>query len=294
MSPLDWSLDPLDVLLSVDHVEFDTSGGELALNLYATLASSESQLTVVGDCTVLTDLDEACAVQLPTTAIQVSMAIEIVESGGAFDVTVGDPAFEISPLGNPLSDCTLSSAVGTMLGQDPELLSNLIEELVAPELDALGPTLEEPLEEALAQLQIETSLDLLGTPLDVSLYPSAFSIDENGLVLGLGAEVVPGAISDCVDSSAGSELREDGWPDFGSTAPDSELPYDAGLFVSADFLDQALYSVWASGALCLDAGLAMLQLGVEVDGEVVREDVERCSVVGEAAARDGRPARLER
>ena len=252
--PLDWALDELDIQLSIDHVAIDTSAGDIALTIYATLASSASQLTVSGDCTVLTDLDEVCAVELPTTAIQVAMAIEIEEDEGVFDVTVGDPSFDISPLGNPLSDCTFASAVGTMLGQDPELLSNLIESLVAPELEALGPTIEEPLEDALSQLQIETSLDLLGTPLDVSLYPSALTLDETGLVLGLGAEVVPGAISDCVDTSGVIDLRETGWPAYGPTAPGSSLPYDAGLYVSADFLDQALYSVWASGALCLDAG----------------------------------------
>jgi len=252
--PLDWSLDQLDILLSIDHVAIDTTDGDIALTIYATMASTASELTVTGDCTVLTELDEVCDVELPTTAIQVSMGIEIVEIEGAFDVTVADPTVDISPLGNPLSDCTFASAIGTMLGQDPLLLSGLIESLVAPELDALGPTIEEPLEDALSQLQIETSLDLLGTTLDVEVYPTALTMDETGLVLGLGATVTPGAISDCVDPSSGIELRDAGWPAFGPTAPGSSLPYDAGLFVGADFLDQALFSVWASGALCLDAG----------------------------------------
>ncbi|HCH62879.1 MAG TPA: hypothetical protein DFR83_08750, partial [Deltaproteobacteria bacterium] len=95
---------------------------------------------------------------------------------------------------------------------------------------------------------------LLGTPLDVALYPTALTLDEQGLLLGLGAELVPGTISDCVDSSAGSALAEVGWPTLDRTAPDSSLPYDAGVYIGADFLDHALYTVWASGALCLDAG----------------------------------------
>ena len=117
----------LDVFLSVDHVGIDTTNGDIAIALYATLDSSASALTVEGDCTVLTDLDETCGLQLPTTAMNVTMAVDITESAGVFDVTVSDPVFDVSPVGNPLSDCTFASAVGTgMLGQDAELLSNLI------------------------------------------------------------------------------------------------------------------------------------------------------------------------
>lgn len=254
VTPLGWSLEPLDLLLTIDHVELDTAAGGIDLTLFATLSSGSSSLTVAGDCTVLTDLDETCGLELPTTAMQVTMDVDMVETDGVFDVTVTNPTFDISPIGNPLSDCTFASAVGTMLGQDERLLGDLIASLIAPELDALGPSLEAPLEDALNSLEIETSLDLLGTPLDVSLYPSALVMDEDGLALGLGAAFVPGSISDCVDSSAGSSLRETGWPELGPTAPDSDLPYDAGILLGADLVDHALYTVWASGALCLDAG----------------------------------------
>jgi len=253
-SPLDWSLDPFDIVFTIDHVELNTESGGIDLELYATLSSSPSALTVQGDCTVLTGLDETCGLELPVTAMQVTMDVDIAEADGVFDVTVTNPTFDISPIGNPLSDCTFASAVGTMLGQDEALLADLIANLVAPELDALGPTLEQPIEDTLNSLQIETSLDLLGTPLDLTLYPSALVLDENGLALGLGAEVTPGAVSDCVDSSAGSDLFPAGWPEVGPTAPDSVLPYDAGILIGANLIDHALYTVWASGALCLDAG----------------------------------------
>ena len=278
-TPLDWSLDALDIELTVDEVAIDTSAGGIDLSLYATLRSSASSLTVVGDCTVLTDLDEVCGLELPTTAMQVTMAIDIVEDEGVFDVTVTDPTFDISPLGNPLSDCTFASAVGTMLGQDPALLSNLIASLIAPELEALGPSLEAPLEDTLNGLQIATSVDLLGTPLDIDLYPTALTMDDAGLVLGLGAQLTPGAVSDCVDSSSGSALRESGWPAFGETAPDSDLPYDAGVFLGAGFIDHALFNVWASGALCLDAGALAADLipgGLNTDflGPLLGEEFE--------------------
>jgi hypothetical protein len=278
-TPLDWSLDPVDVYLSIDEVGIDTTAGDIVISVYATLASSASALTVLGDCTVLTDLDETCGLELPTTAMNITMNVDITETDGVFDVTVTDPAFDISPVVNPLSDCTFASAVGTILGQDPELLSTLIASLVAPELAALGPSLEAPLEDALNGLQLDSSVDLLGTPLDISLYPSALTLDEQGLVLGLGAELVPGSVSDCVDSSAGSDLAEVGWPTLDGTAPDSTLPYDAGIFLGADFLDHALYTVWASGALCLDAGALAADFipgGLNTDflGALLGEDFE--------------------
>ena len=252
--PLDWSLDALDLLVSIDEVAMTTADGRLQLDLYMTLGSTPSSLEVVGDCTVITDLDEVCGVELPTTALRASFGLQIDESEGVFDVTVDSTELYVSPVGNPLSDCTFASAIGTVLGQDPELISNLLLSFVEPELTGLGPTIESSLEDALNGLNIATTVDLLGTSLDIEVYPSLLELEGRGLVLGLGAEVVPGSVSTCVDSSAGSTLFESGWPAFSETAGDSALPVDASVLVGADFLDHTLYTVWATGLLCIDAG----------------------------------------
>lgn len=261
--PLDWSLDALDLLVTIDEAAMVTADGRLDLDVYMTLGSTASTLTVVGDCTVLTDLDEDCGVELPTTALRASFGMQLTETEGVFDVVVDSTELYVSPVGNPLSDCTFASAIGTVLGQDPELISNLLLTFVEPELEGLGPTIETALEDGLNSLNIETSVDLLGTSLDVALYPTLLELEGQGLVLGLGAEVVPGAVSECVDSSAGSTLFETGWPEFSETAGDSAFPVDASILVGADFLDHTLYTVWAAGLLCIDAG-ALLQdaLGV--------------------------------
>lgn len=252
--PLDWELGALDLLVSIDEVAMTTESGRLQLDLYMTLGSTESTLAVLGDCTVITDLDETCGVELPTTALRASFGLGISESEGVFDVVVDSTELYVSPVGNPLSDCTFASAIGTVLAQDPELISNLLLSFVEPELSGLGPTIEEALEDGLNSLNIATSLDLLGTSLDLEIYPSLLELEGQGLVLGLGAEVVPGAVSDCVDSSAGSVLYDSGWPAFSETAGDSALPVDASILVGADFLDHTLYTVWATGLLCIDAG----------------------------------------
>ncbi|MBL8617672.1 MAG: hypothetical protein JNM72_18840 [Deltaproteobacteria bacterium] len=251
--PLDWALAPLDMQLSVDEVRLDPSSGALLVTLYVTLSSSASTLTVVGDCSVLTDLDESCAVELPTTALQVDLALAISESAGVFTATASPATLSVSPIGNPLDGCVFASAIGTMLGQDPLLISDLIEEAAAPSLDGLGPTLEAGVEDSLNALRIDTTVALLDTTLALSLAPSLLELSERGLVLGLGAEITPSTLSDCVDSSGGSSIGG-GWPELSETAGDTSLPYDAGLLLGADFIDHTLFSAWASGALCLDAG----------------------------------------
>ncbi len=254
-TPLLWSIDALDVRLSTDFVDISTRDGQLFLKLYLTMDSTASTVTVAGDCTVLTDLEEECALQLPTTAMEAAVSLSLAQlADGRIDATVDEITLDISPINNPLADCLLASAVGTLLGQDPEALSKLIEDLVAPELEGLGPTLEEALEDALGAASLETEVDLLGTPLTVAIEPTLLALDERGLVLGLGAEAYAPAYSDCVDWSAGSDLFEVGWPDLDETAGSTSLPHDAALMVSADFIDQLLFTAWAAGLLCIDAG----------------------------------------
>jgi hypothetical protein len=253
--PLTWALDALDVFLSTDDVVIETADGRLDLTLTMTLDSSASAVTVSGDCTVLTDLDEICDLQLPTTAVEanIGMAIALGEDG-AVDATVDSVTFDVSPVGNPLDGCLLSSAVGTLLGQDPEALSLLIEDLVAPQLSELGPTLESAVEDGLGGLALQTELDALGTPLQVEVAPTLVALDERGLLLGLGGGLTSTGWSTCVDWTAGSDVGETAWVDVDGTAGSTSLPHDAALLVGADFIDQLLFSAWAAGLLCIDAG----------------------------------------
>ena len=252
--PLAYDMGDLSVLISVDEVKLDTADGRLVLSLIGGLSSTATELEVVGDCSAFEDFDEVCGVELPLTAFEARVGLEIVEAEGAFDVVVDEVSFELSPIGNPLSDCTLADAFGTVIGLNADALSDLLEGLVAPSLEDLGTTVEEALEPVLNELDLETELDLLGATLTLSMYPSLVQLDERGMVLGLGAIIDVGEASSCVDTSGGSQLTESGWPDFAETAGGTSLEPDIGLYIGKDFGDHLLYSVWASGALCLDAG----------------------------------------
>jgi len=252
-APLMFSLGDMEMFLTAQSIELDTSNGILDFWFYMTMSSTATTLDVSGDCTFLTDLEETCGVELPVTAITLHLpvAMEIVD--GAFDVTSEDLEFSISPVGNMLSGCILSDAIGTLLNQDENAISDMIYSLVLPALaDATGD-IDEAIEEALEAINISTDLAIGDANLGIELFPSDLTLSENGLGIGLGARVTPDSINSCVtEPGDGSNTLGGSWPVLGDTAPDSSLPYDVGLLINRDFADHLLWNLWAAGGLCLD------------------------------------------
>lgn len=284
--PLYYELGELEILLTVDEASLVASEGRLDLDVYGTLASTESQFLVQGDCSVLTDLDETCLLELPTTALSAHVGMTLEELDGTFDVTVDSTSVEMSPIGNPVSDCTLASAVGTLLGQDESAISDLVLSYVEPELETLPELIEEPLEEALDSLVMSTELTLGATPMYLDLEPTQVELGESGIILGFGA-TVDLEPSDCVDTSGGSEYVGAEWPDFAETVPGSALAYDAGVYLGRDFVDHLLYAVWGSGILCQEVS--------DLGGTAVSTSLFD-AFMGESWAElfpEARPARLE-
>jgi hypothetical protein len=178
--------------------------------------------------------------------------LAITEVEGVFDVTVDDLSITISPINNPLSDCTLASVTGTLLGQDPAAISNLLLSFIEPELVGLDETIAQSLEDALNSLTLQTPLELGGIPMELSLYPSRLDLGDEGVILGFGAQIDAEGTAECVDASEGSPFADSPWPTFGPTPEGSSLNYDAGVVISRDFVDHLLWALWASGTLCID------------------------------------------
>lgn len=247
--PLTYDVGDFALQISADDVQIVPSEGRLDLWLYGTLGSTSSTLSVTGNCTVLTGLAEVCTLALPTTALSAHLGLAISQVDGVFTATADDLSISISPINNPLSGCTLASAIGTLLGQNPEFFNDLLLSYVEPELPALLPTIEEALTEALNSLQLETELALGDATLGIQVAPSRLELGDDGVILGMSA-TVDGVVSDCVDAGDGSDFSGAAWPEFGETAPGSALKYDAGVVIGQDLLDHVLYAVWASGLLC--------------------------------------------
>lgn len=279
-TPLSYALDATDLLLVAENVDLRTQDGALDITIYMTLASTPAQLTVQGDCSFLQDLDEVCDVEIPTTLVvlDMSMALELVEGEDGLphvEATVSDPTFEVSPIGNPLDNCVLANAIGTLLNTDEAILSNLVTSLVEPELAGIGADLETTVEDALDSLVVDTSFALGAAELDLMLYPTLLELGDAGLVLGLGGSALPSQTSDCVEDPGGSVFNDAPWPDFNDTAWETNLEYDAGLYLSKDFVDHVLYNVYVSGGLCLEVSdLGGAPLSTDIFGPIFGESFE--------------------
>ena len=247
---LNYDLQPVDLLLSADDVAFDLSPGRIDVTVFATLDSTPTTLSVTGSCSVLTDLDETCDVQIPTTAVEMHLGMTLVAVGDHVDATVDPVDLQISPITNPVSNCTLSSAVGTLLGQNPTAIDDLITGAVQPSLDGLPGQLETSIEDALNSFAIDQTVDLLGTPLDVSLAPTRLQVDSDGITIGMGA-TLSGETESCGDPST-VPVPTPTWPVLGPTAEGTSLDYDAGVMIGRDFVDEALTSAWGAGLLCMN------------------------------------------
>ncbi|MDP2313385.1 MAG: hypothetical protein Q8P41_10800 [Pseudomonadota bacterium] len=248
---LTWSLAPMTLDLDIQEVALVPAAGRLDLTIYGALSSSASTLTATGDCSPLVDLAEACSVELPTVALEVHLPLGITYADGVFDATAGEVTFDLAPIGNPLDGCILADAIGTLLGTDPELITRLLEDAVAPSLADLGATIEPALEEGLGALVIDTSLSLGEGDVALALAPSSFTLDDNGLFIGLGATVAPSVVSTCVPAGV-APSGVGTWPTLDGLAPDDALTYDAAAVVNQVFADQVLYAAYQTGALCID------------------------------------------
>ncbi len=292
-APLTYALDQLVLAIEPQDVELVASDGQLRLNLYLALYSSAGDLAVAGDCTILQDLDEACTVELPVASLTVSLALELALIDGEVVVSSGDPSLSISPIGNPLESadtadsCLLSNAIGMLLGQDPDFIANLLVGLVEPELAGLGADIEQALGDVFSQLAFETDFELGDGGVTLELYPSDVVLDDSGMLLGFGAVIdTTAGLSACVPAGDGSEASGDGWPALDDTAWSSSLNYDAGLLVNRDFVDHLLWTVWASGALCIELDdLAGVEITADFLGGLFGDSFS-------ALLGDGGPARL--
>jgi hypothetical protein len=125
-------------------------------------------------------------------------------------------------------------------------------ELIEPELQDLGATIEEALDDVFSSLDVETEISLGDATVVLNLFSTRFELDTSGLLIGMGARVTPSSLSTCVISGAGSDFEDAEWPVFNGTAWDTSLPYDIGLYLNRDFLDHLVWVIWASGGLCYE------------------------------------------
>lgn len=261
---LNYTLEDWTINFAIDEIAFQTEEDQLFLNITGYISSTETSAILSGDCAVFESLDETCSLQLGTTPFSLSMDVQMRLENGSFVTSVDGPVFEIANITSPISDCLLSDAVDTLLGQDPALISNIISDLLVDELDSIPQSVESSLNNVIDDFTINQTVDLLGEGLDVLLEPTAVYLDENGVVFGFASELSLDVQESCIDPTQFDPPEEVPWPEFNGKVFDSEMNYDAGLFLGRHFLDQMFYAVWASGVMCIDVSE---QAGLDLTGE---------------------------
>lgn len=268
---LSLNIDALDVLIHIDQIELLPSNDRLDVALYGAIDSTPTTLTANGSCPPLTSLAEVCSVQLGTTPIEAHFGLALTLTDGVVDATVDELTVTLGAIGNPVDDCTVASAIGTLLGQNPLALTELLQAQIDPSLADLGPTIESSVEDALAALLIETSFAIGEAEVGLKIEPTALDLDADGLTLVLGAEVTQSGSSTCVpEATPPSSLPP--LPILDGNGP-GDLAYDVGAVVNRTFVDQILFAVYASGGLCVDAGsLGGLALDTSLLGAAFGDD----------------------
>ena len=249
----------------VDQIDFQTEEESLFINITGHIASSQTTAFLSGDCSVFENLNEECTLEVGTTPFSLMLDLQMSLDDGEFVVNVDQPVFEITNITNPISDCLVSDAVDTLLGQDPALVSNAIADIMVGELDHIPFAVESSLNNTIQDLSIHQTVDLLGQGLDVQLAPTIVELNDNGVIVGFGSVLTIDVEETCVDINSFEAPEEVPWPIFDGKVFDSDMEYDAGLFLGRHFLDQFFYAVWASGAMCLDVSE---QTGLALTGEL--------------------------
>jgi len=267
-SALNYTVGDIDIAINIDEIALSTAPNTLQLDIYGSFHSNSIAIDLQGDCSVISDIEETCDLMIPTTSFHLGLSVEVIFSDGELQVSSSPVEYSIAPIGNPLSNCILSDAVGTILSQQPTLINDLILSELEDELAGIPEDIEDGLEGITDSLTIAESTNLLGSDFDISLYPTAITVDENGFWVGLGGSIdtdIPA--QSCVDPSLFLPTEESAWPAFNGETLSSGIQYDAGIFVGRAFTDNLLYSVWASGSMCIDvADLAGLSLNGELAG----------------------------
>jgi hypothetical protein len=251
-TPLSYELADMAITITAQDVALETSQDRLDLWMFITIASSPSTLAISGDCTFLTGLDEVCGVEMPVTSATVHVGLVMELQNEQITTTVDAVEFELSPIGNPLEDCTLADAIGTLLNQNGNALSDLILGMVLPELEGLSTEIETTLNDGLGSLKLDTDFSFGAGSTQLELFPTELNLSDNGMFIGLGARITPESLTTCVGEILDFETEGEGWPALTAEAWSTGLPYDLGLLLGRDFIDYTLWSLWASGVLCME------------------------------------------
>lgn len=219
------SSSPLSLLLAVECIETDCDGYVTPFNAY---------------------LSTTLALQVTGTGTERTLDAQV----GTISLT-----HELSSSNIVIEDCwigTLEDVLGFFGLSIFDLILPLVEDQLSSAVSDFGPEIETLIEDAFSSLTINESLDLGGAQASLQLYPSAVTIEPAGVRLTLDGGMSAVEPAECVAAydMGGSLKTANAAPAIASVPTGIDSGYHAGILISDDFGNQALYSLWRGGLLC--------------------------------------------
>lgn len=295
------SLSGAQILVGLDNLALTPATNALTLDvditLYVNSSADPASLDLYADIFGIELINDQCDLYLDPIHVSLDAAIQLalvpdpagidLDGDGRsdtrrLDVTVPPATWNWDADDNDFNfgGCGTADVINTINQITSVFGLNLYDELlglVEPEIDALVqdlPGLIEPELEGLVQdLVIDEELDLLGTPLRLTLWPStvatapATGASAGGLRLGMSSMLdVPTAACVAPYDTGGSFATPSNPPLIGTVGSVPFTP-TATVWIDDDFVNHVLYAAWKGGLLCYDlsSDSADLPLPVPLD-----------------------------
>lgn len=172
------------------------------------------------------------------------------------DATVGsvDVTYDLTE-DDIVLDCwidTLNDILSALGLSIYDLLLDQVDSYLTDSIDDLVPELEATVEEAFSGASINETLDLNGVTAQIALYPSNVQITAAGVRLSMAGSVTSTGTASCVApyDPGGFTSTPSSPPGIGTAPSGVPTPYHAGLNLTDEFANEALYALWAGGLLC--------------------------------------------
>lgn len=271
----EFALNNMYITLGIDSASIVPETGYLDLDIDLSIAVSDSGSPFSIYYEVLYIISETCYgyVNPFDAGIRADVYLSIVDTNGdgigELDATVAnvDFSYDIDGANDiSISDCSIGY-IEEALNFFGLSLFDLVLDLAAPLLngliDSFIPELESLIEDAFADAYFADTTDLNGVELSYEVAPSSVEIRPEGLRMGLsgGLSAEPAACIAEYDLGSSLETKSD-IPALGSGPG-----HDAGIFLSDDFGNQALYALWRGGLLCYS--LTAEEIGFPIDTSIL-------------------------
>jgi hypothetical protein len=253
----EYGLSNLWIDLSVGSASLVPRDGYLSIDLDINIAINDP-----GDTfalyTMLECIEDTCDGHVEPFTVSASTIVDLQVVTGAdglpaIEANVGDVAVDYTLSGSQihLDNCAIGTVedVLNFFGLSLyDIILSFAGGFIDDAVSGFVPEIEALIEDATSSVYIEQEIDLGGAVADLVIYPHEVRIREEGLRIAMAGLMDAAAPADCIApyDVGGSYYFASDTPGIGA----GPAGHHAGIFLSDEFGNQALYAIWRAGLLC--------------------------------------------